>query len=299
MINETTTLVPGAVQATEQAGEAGTDWVVGTSEAGMRLAVEYGPQVLIALAMLVGGWWLVGLATRMVGKVLRARKVEDTLVGFLVSIAKALLMTIVIVSVLGALGIPTTSLAAVIAAGGLAIGLAIGLALQGTLSNFASGVMLIFFKPFRAGDLVEVAGQLGVVEEVQIFVTSMVTLDNRLVLIPNGAIMAGNIMNYSGKDTRRVDMVFGISYGDDIKHAKQVMEQVLANNSLVLQDPSFRVAVSELADSSVNFVVRPWCKTEDYWDVWFSVTEDIKLALDAASITIPFPQRDVHMENVA
>ena len=295
MINEAATSISSAAQAVEPAPEEGSDWVAGATDTVVRLALEYGPQALMAIALLVIGWWLVGLGTRVVAKVLRARKIEETLIGFLVSIAKALMMTLVIVSVLGALGIPTTSLAAVIGAGGLAI----GLALQGTLSNFASGVMLIMFKPFRAGDLVDVAGQLGVVEEVQIFVTSMVTLDNRQVLIPNGAIMAGNIMNYSGKETRRVDMVFGISYGDDIKHAKQVMEKVLKGNPLVLQDPPFNVAVSELADSSVNFVVRPWCKTSDYWDVWFSVTEELKIALDAASITIPFPQRDVHMQNVA
>lgn len=295
MINAATTPLLGALQMTEHVQEAGTDWVAVASETTMRLAVAYGPMVLLALGVLVGGWWLVGIATRLLAKVLRSRKVEETLVGFLISIAKALMMTIVIVSVLGALGIPTTSLAAVIGAGGLAI----GLALQGTLSNFAAGVMLIFFKPFRAGDLVDVAGQLGTVEDVQIFVTSLVTLDNRQVLIPNAAIMAGNIMNYSGKDTRRVDMVFGISYGDDIKHAKGIMEEVLAKNPLVLQDPPSTVAVSELADSSVNFVVRPWCKSEDYWDVWFSVTEDLKIALDAASITIPFPQRDVHMQGAA
>ena len=265
------------------------------AEIAQDLAVEHGPKVLMALAILVIGWWLAGMVVRVLNKVLRKRNVEETLVGFLGSICKALLLTLVIVSALGAVGIPTTSLAAVIGAAGLAI----GLALQGTLSNFASGVMLIFFKPFRAGDLVHIAGQLGVVEEVQIFVTSVLTLDNKLVLIPNSAIMAGNITNYSAKETRRVDMVFGISYGDDIKRAKGVMEDVLSKNPLVLQEPAPRVAVSELADSSVNFVVRPWCKNADYWDVWFSVTEELKLALDANSITIPFPQRDVHMQQVA
>ena len=275
--------------------ESAQDLIAGSPELASSLLETYGPPAAKALAVLFIGWWVAKLITGGFSRMLTARKVEPTLVGFLKSICQALLMTLVVVTALGKLGVQTTSLAAVIGAAGLAI----GLALQGTLSNFASGVMLILFKPFKAGDLVEVAGQLGTVEDVQVFVTTVLSLDNKLVVIPNGTITAGNIVNYSGKETRRVDMVFGISYGDDIKLAKEVMQRVLAKNELVLQDPPVTVAVSELADSSVNFVVRPWCKTDDYWDVWFTVTEEIKLALDAEGISIPFPQRDVHMHQVA
>lgn len=283
-------------QEAAQTTPAGSDTLIEQApELAKTLVVDYGPKVLTAMVVLFVGWWVAGLLTRVFGRMLQARNVEGTLIGFLKSICNALLMTLVVVSALGTLGIQTTSLAAVIGAAGLAV----GLALQGTLSNFASGVILILFKPFKAGDLVDVAGQVGIVEDVQIFVTTVLSLDNKKVIIPNGSITSGNVVNFSGMDTRRVDMVFGISYGDDLKVAKRVMEEVLAKNAFALQDPAPRVAVKELGDSSVNFVVRPWCKTADYWDCWFSVTEEVKLALDASGITIPFPQRDVHMHSVA
>jgi len=256
--------------------------------------IHNGPNVLWAVVTLVVGWWVVKIITGVARRVLEKR-LDTALAGFLSSLLHALLLTLVVLSALDRVGVPTTSFIAVIGAAGLAV----GFALQGSLSNFAAGVMLVFFRPFKAGDLVEVAGTLGVVEEIQIFATMLVSLDNKKIVVPNNSITSNNIINYSGKATRRVDMVFGISYGDDIKKAKEIMREVLEKNPHVLKDPAYNVAVSELGDSSVNFVVRPWCKTEDYWACFFSVTEEVKLALEAGGITIPFPQRDVHMHQVA
>lgn len=283
------------LQETQAAAETAT------TENGLDLAqltqqyvIDNGPNVLLALATLVVGWWVVRILTGVLRRVLE-KKLDTALASFLTSIAHALLLTLVVLSALDRVGVPTTSFIAVIGAAGLAI----GFALQGSLSNFAAGVMLVFFRPFKAGDLVEVGGILGVVEEIQIFATMLVSLDNKKIVVPNNSITSNNIINYSGKTTRRVDMVFGISYGDDIKRAKEIMQGVLEKNPHVLKDPAYNVAVSELGDSSVNFVVRPWCKTEDYWSCYFSVTEEVKLALEAGGITIPFPQRDVHMHQVA
>lgn len=176
-----------------------------------------------------------------------------------------------------------------------AAGLAIGLALQGSLSNFASGVMLIIFKPFRAGDFVEAGGASGTVEEIQLFATQFRTGDNKVIHVPNGAIFGGNIVNYSARDTRRVDMVFGCGYGDDIIAAKQLLRSMLEEDPRVLADPAPTVAVLELADSSVNFAVRPWVKASDYWPLWFDMHEQVKLRFDAAGLNIPYPQADVHL----
>ena len=186
----------------------------------------------------------------------------------------------------------TTSFAVIVGAAGLAI----GFALQGSLANFAAGIMLIIFKPFKGGDFVELAGQKGTVKEIQIFNTILNSPDNVRIIIPNGQVTGSNIVNYTVNGTRRVDLVVGVSYDDDLKKARQVIEQVLAGDDRILSDPPVTVAVSELADSSVNFVVRPWVKTADYWDVYFNITEGIKLALDKNGITIPYPQRDIHMK---
>jgi small conductance mechanosensitive channel len=206
-----------------------------------------------------------------------------------------LALTMVIIAALGRLGVNTSSFVAVIAAAGLAI----GFALQGSLANFAAGVMLIFFRPFKVGDYVEAGGVSGTVEEVQIFMTALKTPDNKAVVVPNSSITGGNIVNYSAKPIRRVDLVMGIGYGDDIKRAKQVLEQVVSEDDRVLDDPAPTIAVLELADSSVNFAVRPWVRTPDYWSVYFDLTERIKLEFDARGISIPFPQRDVHLHEVA
>jgi small conductance mechanosensitive channel len=201
------------------------------------------------------------------------------------------LLVFVVLAALGQLGIQTTSFIAVIGAAGLAI----GLALQGSLSNFAAGFLMIIFRPFKVGDYIEGAGVAGTVEVIQIFTTQLKTPDNKTVIIPNAALTAGNITNYSAKGTRRVDLVFGIGYGDDIDHAKNVIMDVLAKEERILKDPATTIGVVELADSSVNFAVRPWVKADDYWNVYFNLTENIKKSFDSEGISIPFPQRDVHM----
>ncbi|MCH9650075.1 MAG: mechanosensitive ion channel [Deltaproteobacteria bacterium] len=259
------------------------------------LLTEYGPKVIAALAILVLGYLIAKMITGVARKAMKKAGLDATLVSFLSNLAYMLLMVLVIIAVLTKLGVDTTSFAAVLAAAGLAI----GLALQGSLGNFASGVMIIALRPFKVGDLVEVAGAEGVVDDISVFATRLVTKDNRVLLVPNGSITDGTITNYTAEEIRRVDMVFGIGYGDDIKKAKDVFWRVLKDNPKVLDSPTADVAVSELADSSVNFVVRPWCKTDDYFDVMFEVTEGIKLACDAEGISIPFPQQDVHMHQVA
>jgi small conductance mechanosensitive channel len=201
------------------------------------------------------------------------------------------LMALVVISALGQIGVNTTSFAAIIGAAGLAI----GFALQGSLSNFAAGVMLIIFRPFKAGDFVEAGGVAGVVEDVQVFATVIRTGDNKEITVPNSSITNGSITNYSAKPTRRVDMVFGIGYGDDIKQAKQILHDLVAADPRILADPPVTIAVSELADSSVNFVCRPWVNSGDYWPVLFDITENVKLEFDKNGISIPFPQTDVHV----
>jgi small conductance mechanosensitive channel len=191
--------------------------------------------------------------------------------------------------------VETTSFIAILGAAGLAV----GFALQGSLSNFAAGVMLIIFRPFKSGDFIEAGGTIGVVEAIQIFNTVLRTPDNKMVIVPNSNITGGNITNYSAKEDRRIDMVFGIGYDDDLKKAKEILERLISEDSRILKDPAPTVAVSELADSSVNFVVRPWVKTSDYWAVYWDFTEKVKLTFDAEGISIPYPQQDVHMHQVA
>ena len=203
----------------------------------------------------------------------------------------ALGMTFVIIAALGMLGIQTTSFIAVLGAAGLAV----GLALQGSLSNFAAGVLMIIFRPFKVGDFIEGAGTAGVVEEIQIFTTQLRTPDNKTIIIPNAKLTADNIVNFSAKGTRRADMVFGIGYDDDIDKARNIISEILSNEARILKDPPPQVAVSELADSCVNFVVRPWVDADDYWGVVFDVTEAVKKRFDAEGVNIPFPQRDVHL----
>lgn len=255
----------------------------------------YGPIALKALATLVVGWIVAKILTAILRRVMQKAHVEKTLVGFATNLTFALLMTLVILSAIQKLGVPTTSFIAVIGAAGLAI----GFALQGSLANFAAGVMLILFRPFKAGDYVEAGGVSGAVEQIQIFATMLKTPDNKRVIVPNSEITGGTITNYSANDTRRVDLVFGIGYGEDIKKAKDVLDDILARDERVLKDPAPKIAVAELGDSSVNFVVRPWVKTPDYWDVRFDVTEAVKQRFDAENINIPFPQRDVHLHQVA
>jgi small conductance mechanosensitive channel len=255
------------------------------------VVAEYGLQVLGAIATLIIGMWIAKLLAKSFSKVLTKREVDQTLVKFFVSLARIALIVFVIISAAAQVGIQTASFVAVIGAAGLAI----GFALQGSLSNLAAGVMLIIFKPVKVGDYIEGGGDAGSVESVGIFITTLLTPDNKVVYIPNSTLTGGNITNYSAMDTRRVDMVFGIGYSDDIDKAKNVIQSVLNSDSRILKDPAPQVVVSELADSSVNFNVRPWVNTSDYWGVYFDTTEQIKKKFDEQNISIPFPQRDVHM----
>jgi len=254
--------------------------------------VPWAINIFFALAIFVVGRWVSKFLVRLLRKGLTKAKMDPILVNFVGSIVSSLLLLFIIIASLNQLGVDTTSLIAIFGAAGLAI----GLALQGSLQNFASGVMLIIFRPFKTGDFVEAGGTSGVVEAISIFTTIMRTGDNREVIVPNGSIYTGTITNYSARDTRRIDMVFGIGYGDDIKKAKQILQQVVEADERVLKDPAPLVAVAELADSSVNFNVRPWVKSPDYWAVKFDLTENVKLAFDENNISIPFPQMDVHLD---
>jgi small conductance mechanosensitive channel len=255
------------------------------------IITSYGMQIIGAIVTLIIGIWISKLLAKSLGKVLKKREVDETLVKFSISLVKIALITFVIISAASQVGIQTASFVAVIGAAGLAI----GFALQGSLSNLAAGVMLIIFKPVKVGDFIEGGGAAGSVESVGIFVTTLITPDNKVVYIPNSTLTGGNITNYSAKDTRRVDMVFGIGYSDDIDKAKNVIETVLNNDSRILKEPAPQVVVSELGDSSVNFNVRPWVNKADYWGVYFDTTEQIKKKFDEQNISIPFPQRDVHL----
>jgi small conductance mechanosensitive channel len=258
-------------------------------------AVAWGPKVIAAVATLVIGWIVAKILTAVLRRVMTRANVDATLIGFGGSLFYIGLMTLVIITVLGKLGVQTGSFIAIIGAAGLAV----GFALQGSLANFAAGVLLIVFRPFKVGDYIEAAGVAGIVEQIQVFATTLKSPDNKGIVVPNSAITGGNITNYSAKDSRRLDLVFGIGYGDDIKKAKDILADVIAKESRVLKDPAPTIAVAELGDSSVNIVARPWVRTADYWDVRFAITEAVKLEFDAQGITIPFPQQDVHMHQVA
>lgn len=251
--------------------------------------------IAIALAIFFVGKWVAKQLVKLTERLLRKAKVEEMLVNFVSSIVNVLLLLVVIIAALNQLGVDTTSLIALVGAAGLAI----GLSLQDSLKNFAAGVMLVVFKPFREGDFVDVAGVSGVVEHIQIFNTIMRTGDNREVIVPNGAIYSGVITNFSARDTRRVDMVFGIGYEDDLRKAKQVLTEIIEADERVLKDPAPVIAVSELADSSVNFVVRPWVNSADYWTVLWDTTEAVKVRFDEENISIPYPQMDVHVSKDA
>ena len=255
---------------------------------------SYAFSLVMALLIFIIGKCAVNKIVALLGKVLRKVKgMDETLIKFLENIVYYALMIVVLLTALGKLGVETTSFLAILGAAGLAI----GLALKDSLGNFASGVMIIMFKPFKVGDVVTAAGVTGSVSEVGIFNSVFTTPDNQKIIIPNGAITSGSITNINANDTRRVDLVVGIGYEDDIKKTKDVLNDIISSHEKVLLDKGITVAVSELADSSVNFVVRAWVKTPDYWDVKFALTETIKLRFDAEGISIPFPQQDVHHYN--
>ncbi|MDJ0788024.1 MAG: mechanosensitive ion channel [Myxococcota bacterium] len=248
------------------------------------------PDVIAALAILVVGWIATRIITGLVRRALGRAQVDPTLVSFVANLVYFAGMALVVISVLGRIGVNTASFAAVIAAAGLAI----GLAFQGTLSNFSAGVLLIVFRPFKVGDYIEAGGVSGTVDEIQLFTTVLNTPDNRRVIVGNSDVAASPITNYSFHATRRVDLVMGFGYSDDIDHAKRIVEGLLQADDRVLDDPAPQVVVAELADSSVNLYVRPWVRSADYWAVYFDLTEAMKKAFDEAGIEIPFPQRTVH-----
>lgn len=256
-----------------------------------QLLTVYGLKVLAAIAIFIIGRWVAKGVRKLVERVMEKGKVDPTLVTFTSNMVYIALLAFIVIAALGQLGIQTTSFIAILGAAGLAV----GLALQGSLANFAAGFLLIVFRPFKVGDLVEAAGVFGVIENIQIFTTQLKTADNKTVIVPNAKLTDDNIINWTVKGTRRVDMVFGIGYEDDIDKARSLMAEIVAQDDRILKTPETQISVSELADSSVNFVVRPWVKVEDYWGVYFDLTEKIKKAFDANGVSIPFPQRDVHV----
>jgi small conductance mechanosensitive channel len=255
------------------------------------LLTLYGFKVIAAFIVLVVGRWVAKFLRNIARRLMEKREVDPTIVSFTIGLTYIALMAFIILASLGQLGIQTTSFIAIIGAAGLAI----GLALQGSLANFAAGFLMIIFKPFKVGDYIEGAGTAGTVEEIQVFTTQLKTPDNKTIIIPNAKLTADNIVNISAKPTRRVDFTFGVGYTDDIDEVRQVIVDVLGEDKRILRDPPPTIGVLELADSSVNFAVRPWVNTADYWSVFFDINEAMKKRFDKEGVNIPFPQRDVHL----
>ena len=261
----------------------------------VRVVTDYGLKIVIALLVFFVGRWIASTARKAVRGAMERSKVDATLIGFLSNIVFYLLMVAVVLAAVSQLGIQTTSFVAVLGAAGLAV----GLALQGSLSNFASGVLLILFRPFKVGDFVEAGGVMGTVGEIGILMTHMRTPDNKGITVPNSQVMGGKIVNFNAYPTRRLDLAFGVGYGDDIGKAKAILADLVASDPRCLPEPAPTIAVSELGESSVNIIVRPWVKGGDYWAVHFEMQEAVKRRFDAEGISIPFPQRDVHLRRVA
>lgn len=253
--------------------------------------VDMAPNVVAAIAIFIIGRIIAGIVGGAVRRAMQHAKSDPALIGFISSIARTLVLVFVVLASLRQLGVPTESAVAIVGAAGLAI----AFALQGSLGNFAAGVMILIFKPFGLGDYVNAGGEAGTVVEIGIFTTTLKTPDNQKVIVPNGQITGGSITNVTAFDTRRIDLVVGVSYSDHLGQTKEILERILTGHEKVLKDPAPVVAVSELGDSSVNFVARPWVNTSDYWVVRWELTKQIKEALDEAGISIPFPQRDVHL----
>ncbi|MDE5422418.1 mechanosensitive ion channel [Ancylomarina sp. DW003] len=255
------------------------------------IAVEYGPKLLGAIVVLIVGGWIIKAITRAFGKMMNKSKIDDSLKPFLKSLVGMLLKVLLIISALGMLGIEMTSFIAILGAAGLAV----GMALSGTLQNFAGGVVILIFKPFKVGDFIEAQGYLGVVKEIQIFTTIVTTPDNKTVIIPNGGLSTSSLINYSTEEERRVDWTVGIAYGDDVDKAREVIKRLCEEDARILKNPEVFIQVSELADSSVNFAVRAWVKSADYWGVFFDLNEKIYKTFGQEGLNIPFPQMDVHV----
>lgn len=260
-----------------------------------QLAINYAPRVLGALLTLIIGFWLSGIVSKRIRKNFEKRRIDPSLTPFITSMISIGIKVLVLLSAASMFGIEVTSFVAIFGA----LAFAVGMALQGNLSHFASGIMILFFKTFKLGDFIVTNGYSGTVKEIQIFNTLLTTLDNRIIIIPNGNITSNPLENLTANDMRKVPLKFGISYGDDIDKARTVIEEVVKKCTLIDHSQAVDIFVSELADSSVNFVVRPWCKTEDFWSVHFYMHENIKKAFDHAGIGIPFPQMDVHVHNRA
>jgi small conductance mechanosensitive channel len=278
---------------TDSLPDLGFDWaevLTMIQTTGVDLAIN----LITAIVIFFVGKWVVALVIKGLMKAMQKGDVDTTLRRFIANLARMVLMLFVIIAAINALGVQTASLIALIGAAGLAV----GLALQGSLSNFAAGVLIVLFRPYKVGDWIEGGGVSGSVEEVQILTTVLKTGDNKRVIIPNSQIMGSTITNYSANDTRRVDLVVGVSYSDDLDKVRKELEALVAADDRILDDPAVTIAVSELADSSVNFVLRPWVKTADYWGVYFDLTEAIKKRFDEVGISIPFPQQDVYLHNV-
>ncbi|MBT2968541.1 MAG: mechanosensitive ion channel [Candidatus Thiodiazotropha sp. (ex Ctena orbiculata)] len=253
--------------------------------------VPWGTKIVMALLVFIIGRWLAKVLTRALRRLMERGQVDQMLISFLGNIAYAALLAVVVLAALEQLGVNTTSALAILGAAGLAV----GLALKDSLASFAAGVMLIIFRPFKLGDFVEAGGESGVVEEIRIFHTVLRTGDNREITMPNGQIYSGTIVNYSARETRRIDLVIGIGYEDDIKKARDLIKQVLVADNTILKDPEPTIMLLELGESSVDFAVRPWVKSGDYWTTRAALLEAIKTTFDAQGISIPYPQRDIHM----
>jgi small conductance mechanosensitive channel len=257
------------------------------------MALDYAPKLLLALVTLLIGLWVIKGISSALRKFMDKKAMDDTLKPFIIGMLSILLKIMLVISVIGMIGVQMTSFIAILGAAGLAV----GMALSGTLQNFAGGVMILIFKPFKVGDVLEAQGYTGVVKEIQLFNTILLSPDNKTIIIPNGGLSTGSMINYSTQSTRRVDMSFGIGYSDDIDKAKGILSDLLTNHPKVLKDPAHFIAVSELADSSVNFVVRAWVNSADYWEVFFYMQETVKKEFDNNNIGIPYPQRDIHVYN--
>ena len=282
-----TNAMQGAMNSVQQMFTTKPEWMT-TAES---LLTEFGLKIIAAILIFVIGRWVAKLLQTILEKTLQRAKVDPVLVTFLTNLAYAGLLVFVVLAALGQLGVQTTSFIAVLGAAGLAV----GLALQGSLSNFAAGVLMIIFRPFKLGDFIEGGGVSGVVKAIHIFTTTLTTPDNKRVIVPNSKIMGDNIINYSAEGTRRIDLTASISYGDSIDTAKTALMDILANEPRVLKEPAPFVGVSAMSDSSIDLTVRPWVKVEDYWNVFFALNEAIKKRIEAEGLTIPFPQRDVHL----
>ena len=261
------------------------------TEKAVELIMAYGPKLLLAIVVLLIGLWIIKLVVKAFRKAMDKGGMDVSLQGFLAGLVSILLKALLFISVASMIGIATTSFIAILGAAGLAI----GLALQGSLANFAGGVLILLFKPFKVGDFINAQGHAGTVEAIKIFFTTLKTPDNKTIIIPNGGLSNSSIVNFSTEARRRVDMTFGIGYADDIQKAKGILNRLIQTDTRILKDPEPAVVVSELADSSVNFTVRAWCDAADYWGIFFDMQEKVKGAFDREGVTIPFPQQELHV----